>query len=88
MKRGGSFTVSFVKTPRFDAMVYPAFDRDGKKMGKFTAADVLEWRAVTTRSSRDRRLFAESEVWDRNVSYAVPEFFAHIVFPSFGGKPG
>ena len=61
MKRGGSFTLPFAKIPRFKAMVYPAFDQDGNKVGKFTAADVLEWRTAATQSSRDKRLFAAPE---------------------------
>ena len=58
MKRGGAFTLPFPRKPRFKSMVYPAFDTDGRKVGSFTAAEVLGWRNEVTRSSRGSKLFA------------------------------
>ena len=58
MKRGGAFTLPFAMSPRFKSMVYPIFDTEGNKVGSFTAADVLTWRASTTQSSVGRRLFS------------------------------
>lgn len=58
MKRGGAFTLPFARSPSFKAMVYPAYDADGNKVGTFTAADVLEWRTAVTRTSSGKRLFA------------------------------
>ena len=47
-------------------MKYPAYDTDGKQVGTFTAADVLEWRASAARSHSGKRLFtAPGEDIDR-----------------------
>ena len=58
MKRGGAFTLPFAKSPRFESMKYPAYNRNGEQVGTFTAADVLEWRTAATKSYKGKRLFA------------------------------
>ena len=53
----GEYTVKFPVTPKFQSMVYDAYDSKGRVTGKFTAASVLKWQIDIAQSTKGRYVF-------------------------------
>ena len=58
MKHGGPFSIKFPAKPQLEPMVYPAFNAQGKKIGSFTAADVLRWQIDIEGSNKCKHIWA------------------------------
>ena len=48
----------FPAKPQLSPMVYPAFNEQGKRIGSFTAADVLRWQIDIEGSNKRRHIWA------------------------------
>ena len=59
-RRVGTYSIKFPTRPKYDAMVYQVYDRQGREMRKFTAASVLRWQIAQEGSKRVKDLFAPS----------------------------
>ena len=59
-RRTGMYSIKFPKYPKYNAMVYQVYDRNGKVMQTFTAATVLRWHIEHEGSRRCKDLFASA----------------------------
>ena len=57
----GEYAVKFPATPKFDAMVYDAYDANGSVIKTFTAASVLKWQTRIARSNKGKYVFEPEE---------------------------